>query len=67
MLSSSLGNLNSSCDKEIVVIEEVVIIVSGKGYYSLEHRSYPRISFMLLCVLLKPVFIIADTNLMLQN
>jgi hypothetical protein len=67
MLSSSLDNLKSSRDKVIVVIEDILKIVGGETYYSLEHRSFQRISFLLLCMLLKPMFIIADTNVMLQN
>jgi len=67
MLSSSLDNLKSSCDREIVVLEDILEIVSGEAYYSLEHRNFRRISFLLLCVLLKPMFIIAHINLRLQN
>jgi len=67
MLSSSLDNLKSSCDKEILVVEGILKIASGETYYSLEHRSFQRISFLLLCVILKPMFIIAASNLMLQN
>jgi len=65
MLSSSLDNLKSG--REIVVLEDILKIVSGEAYYRLEHRSFRRISFLLLCVHLKPMIIIADTNLMLQK
>lgn len=67
MLSSSLDNLKSSWEKEMVFIEDIVKTVSGEASYSLEHRSFPRISFLLHCVLLNTMFIFADKNLMLQN
>jgi hypothetical protein len=67
MPSSSVDSLKSSCEKEMVVIQDIVKTVSGEAYYNFEHTSFPRIPFLLHCVLLIPIFITADTNLMLQN
>jgi len=46
MLSSSLDNLKSSCDREIVVLEDILNIVSGEACYSLEHRLFLKNLFL---------------------